>query len=298
MHFYSYANHIIVYNLRKGVLSLIAAVIPALNEAKSIGLILYKLTLLPIDIIIPVVNGCTDYTRQIVETLTQRSRENSKILPLFFEEALGIDVPRAIGAKKALDLGAKAIIFVDGDMRGNISQGIEQIIQSLKYKGVDLALTDCYCNIDLESITDPLANLVISYRKKLNETLNLYNSIGIASPSHGPHGLSKKLITTIGFKPLAIPPLILTLAKINNLKIKIAADIPHDELGSSLKDLFHASNIAQTIIGDCLEAMATYENRTPTRSRGSKEYLGYHPQRRWDLLSEYLSLDKTENKKD
>jgi glycosyltransferase involved in cell wall biosynthesis len=271
---------------------LIAAVIPALNEEKSIGMVLHKLTLLPIDIIIPVVNGCTDYTRQIVEAFTQQSKQNTKLIPLNFEEALGIDVPRAMGAKKALDLGATAIIFVDGDMRGNISQGVLQIIQALNHAEVDLALTDCYCKIDLDVITDPLANLVISYRKKLNETLNIYNTIGIASPSHGPHGLSKKLITAIGYKPLAIPPLLLTLAQKHNLKIKIAADIPHDELGSRLKDPIHALNIAQTIIGDCLEAIANYENRSPTRCSGPDEYLGYHPQRRWDLLSKYIGNPK------
>lgn len=261
---------------------MIAAVIPTRNECTSVDKVINNLLGLPFDVLIPVINGCTDNTKYIIDRYS-----DSKIQPIAFEDPLGIDIPRAIGTKRALDLSATSVIFVDGDMVGNISTGLLDIIYSLEVEKFDMALTDCYDHFNYTN--DSLAQLVLKYRRLLNLRLNLEKTIGVSSPSHGPHGVSKKLISTIGYQAIAIPPLTLTLARLNDLTIKVATKIPHQKLGSLFRSNLHSGLIAETIIGDCLQAIAIYENKPPARSWGKREFLGYHTERRWDLLEEFIN---------
>lgn len=268
---------------------MIAVVIPTSNEGDRLSQVLNNMLRLPFDFIIPVINGCHDNTLDIIKKYT-----DSRIHNIYFQEPLGIDIPRAIGAKRALDLGATAVIFIDGDMIGEFSSGILDIILALEDEKVDLALTNCY---NFMEIKDPLAKKVLRFRERLNSFLNLQHLIGVSSPSHGPHGLSKKLIETIGYRAIATPPLILTLAKEHNFHIKVVTHIPHNQLKSAYKGNLHAEKIAETIIGDCLEAMSKYKNSFSSRSWGNEIYLGYHPDRRWDMLEDFIRSSDN-NKKD
>ncbi|NLW25643.1 MAG: glycosyltransferase family 2 protein [Clostridia bacterium] len=256
-------------------------VIPAKNEEKGIRQTLSNCQFLPVDAIIVVLNGCTDSTKEIITT----SPFIEKLHLLEFSQPLGIDVPRAVGAAYAYKLGSDTILFLDGDMQGDISRQLNELISGIKKENLDMALTDCYPNIHPSS---PLAIQVLSFREKLNRRLHLFSQLRTATPSHGPHALSRRLLEQVPWKALAVPPLSLAMAATLNLNIKVTTAIPHDFLLSPLRNDEHSTLIAETIIGDCLEALSYLEGLPLSRRHGDVTYLGYHPQRRFDLLEEFL----------
>ncbi|NLI12520.1 glycosyltransferase family 2 protein [Pelotomaculum propionicicum] len=260
---------------------MLAAVVPVLNEEKRVKKTLETLLSLPSDLIVPVINGSSDNSGSII-----RQIKSPRVLPLEFIEPLGIDIPRAVGAKVALDRGATAVLFVDGDMNGNIAGNLRELVAKLWGNGADMALTDCYPG-EYQASLSSLAFEVLNARTKLNKAIGLNGSIGAASPSHGPHAVSRRLLQSVPLRELAIPPVSLGLAVKKNLKIIVGTTIPHKALGSPDKDPVHSELIAQTIIGDCAEALYAFRNEKRRRIFNDVEYNGYHPQRRWDLLEDF-----------
>lgn len=254
------------------------AVIPAQNEEKSILATLTTVLRLPLERIILVINGCQDRTLDLVTTIP-----DPRLHILYFEEALGIDIPRAIGAIYARSLNTQGILFLDGDMSGNILENLQHLLKALE-SGTDVALTNCYPYITHRTI---LANMVLKLRSCLNRDLNLLKTLGLATPTHGPHALSGKALAVIPPESLAIPPLILVSAKKAGLKIQVATSIPHEALHSPRKHRRHARLIAETIMGDCAMAINTAKGLPANRSLGKHPLPGYHRQRRFDLLRQW-----------
>lgn len=264
-----------------------AVVIPAKNEEMSILATLTTVLQLPVSYIILVLNGCTDRTFELA-----RSIPDPRIHILYFTDSLGIDIPRAIGAIYARHLGVKGSLFVDGDMSGDICKNLVHLLTALE-SGIDVALTNCYPYI---TSRQKLADLVLRFRAKLNRELDLFKSLGLATPTHGPHALSESALQLLPLTAIAIPPLTLYWAKKNGLNIKVATSIPHEALHSPRKHRRHARLIAETIIGDCLMGLALTQNKPQTRSLGKHQLLGYHPERRFDLLKHWeqsLNSDST-----
>lgn len=259
-----------------------AAVVPVRNEEKSLKKTLATIQAIPCDLIVPVINGSIDDSCNIVLRFC-----SPRIFPIFFKEALGIDVPRAVGARAARDKGAAAVVFIDGDMTGDIGENIEELLHKIK-SGCDMALTDCYPG-ENETGLSPLAASVMQIRRELNRELGLENTIGGASPSHGPHAVSRRLLLTVPLRELAVPPVSLGLAVKNSLQVGIGTSVPHKALGSPEKGPLHSELIAKTIIGDCLEALCVFRGEKRSRSLGPVNYHGYHILRRWDLLDEFLA---------
>ncbi|NLP17546.1 MAG: glycosyltransferase [Firmicutes bacterium] len=257
---------------------MLAAVVPARNEEKRISQVLRHLRTVGANIILPVVNGCTDNTLAEIEAL-----DWPEIKTLHFPQSLGIDIPRSVGAKAARDLGAGCVLFVDGDMVGELIAPLLSLEKAIRNE-VDLALTDCYPSTDYHS---HLTRLVLSFRRRLNLTCGL-EELGVASPSHGPVAVSRHFLYQVPLQYLAIPPVALAQAHLSQLTIRVAASIPHERLQSAVKNDRHAHLVADTIIGDCLEALCHCIGIPPSRSFRGREYLGYHPQRRWDILAEFL----------
>lgn len=252
---------------------MLVAVVPAKNEAPFIARVLQNLLAVPVDLIIPVVNGSIDQTAEIV-----RCFPSPRIQPLFFPEPLGIDVPRAVGAARAIDAGATAALFVDGDMAGNILGALRELVRAVERGGADLALTNCYPPEELARLSD-LARLLLELRLALNRELGLAEAIGSATPSHGPHAVSRRFLECVPIPELAVPPVALAIAARLGLKIKVGACLAHRELGSPFRDATHARLVAETIIGDCLEALCVARGLPRSRCLHGVNYLGYHPQR-------------------
>lgn len=253
--------------------------VPALNEAGRVSRVLNKLLKLPVDAIICVVNGSHDNTLE--EAISLKS---PKVKALHFEEPLGIDMPRAVGAKYALDLGAQKVLFVDGDMIGVSTKALEDLCLALE-QGVDMALTNCYPGATHRY---SFANRVLYFRHMLNEITGIYSQVGLASPAHGPHAVSRKLLLQVPLAELAIPPVSMVIALQAGLKIGLGTIIPHLDLASAVRNTRHGEKVGDTLIGDCLEAIHLWKKEPRERSWGGYQFLGYHPLRRWDLLEGVL----------
>ena len=248
---------------------MIAAVVPARNEEENIGHVLDNLAhLYALDCVIPVLNGCTDNTRAMVLSHPLANRLALIEYPL----PLGIDVPRSWGAACALKLGADAILFVDGDLDGEFSNCLQQLVCETAYHGCDLALTNCYPYIGFRSDT---AKTVLHYREQLNRKLKLFSTIGLATPSHGPHCVSRRLLTAIGTDCLSIPPLMLARAAEAKLTIRVAARLTSSQWSSAQRGDVHNQKIADTIIGDCIAARQYISGQPITREDNGVQYLGY-----------------------
>ncbi len=259
---------------------MIYAIVPTQNEENRIGAVLRQLLDLNIDSIVAVLNGSTDKTLQEIN-----KNRSSNLELLYFNESLGIDIPRAIGAKYAYLNGARYVLFIDGDMVGNISNELNCLIQNTIKKNLDLGLTNCYPNLPTKNY---LSRKITFFRQLLNNEIGLINKIGISVPSHGPHMVSRKLLTHVPFKELAVPPVEMVLAFKNGLNIDISVEIPHCLLGSSIKNHYHNQMITQTIAGDCLEALSVYQQKPRSRIYKNVEYIGYHKDRRCDMLANFL----------
>ncbi len=259
---------------------MITVVVPAKNEAGRISTVLQNLGTLPIDHIILIINGSKDSTMQ--EVLQMRL---PKLQIVCFHECLGIDVPRAIGAKIAYAIGSDVVAFVDGDMVGTFNENLMELINGVLLNHLDIALTNCY---PVPPRHIERYNPTFLWRLRLNQELGLDKKIELASPTHGPHAISRRFMDKIPFVELAVPPVPMAMARLQKLKIGVATTIPHYRLGSSIKNMIHTKKIIDTIVGDCLEAIAVFKQQPRTRQWQNKTYLGYHSERRLDLLESFL----------
>ena len=251
----------------------IAVVIPALNEAEHIAAVLDNLAhLFTVDYVIPVLNGCTDNTRQIVLEHPLVTSHAAQLALIEYPLPLGIDAPRSWGAACALQLGADAVLFVDGDTEGDYSHCLQELLCEVLYHDCDLALTNCYPYIGYRSA---MAKTVLQYREKLNRTLKLFPIIGLATPSHGPHCVSRHLIESVGSDCFAIPPIMLAKAVQARLHIRVASRLEQHQWSSAQRGDAHNEKIADTIIGDCIAALEYLDDLPVTRSDNGVIYLGY-----------------------
>jgi glycosyltransferase involved in cell wall biosynthesis len=109
---------------------MLAAVVPVKNEEKKLPKTLATLLSMPFDLIIAVVNGSSDNSYNILQNSL-----SDRIMPVHFSEALGFDVPRAIGAKTALVKGADTVLFIDGDMDGELTENIQELVELVQTGG-------------------------------------------------------------------------------------------------------------------------------------------------------------------
>ena len=262
---------------------MLVAVVPVQNEESRIQRVLNHLLFIGIKNIVTVVNGCSDNT----EALIKSNYLNVKVI--YFEEPLGIDIPKSIGCAWALKNGATDILFFDGDLIGEITTELSMLVQNHFEKGLDLTLTDCYPPpLDIESIPQKL----LYPRLHLNQLLSLDQSIGISSPSHGPHLVTSRLLHAIDLREVAVPPVILAHARKKGFSIGVGLSIPHIRLGSKVKNSEHNSLIYDTLWGDCAEAVSVYLNLPRSRFFYGSYYDGYNSKRRFDLLEDFIENTK------
>lgn len=256
---------------------MLAAVVPAQNEIVTIKKVIDVILAAGAALVIPVVNGSADGTAAAV-----RSRTGARVAPVFFDEPLGVDVPRAVGALCAREAGAGCVLFADGDMGGDIRPALVALVDAVQ-RGADLALTDCYPHAYPR---EPLAVKLLRVRALLNRAIGR-PELGAASPSHGPHAVSARFLARIPAPELAVPPVALALAAREGLRIAVGAAIPHSLLGSPVRSEEHAYRIAETIVGDCIEAYRVFRGQKRSRTWGGRTYVGYHRHRRRDLLASF-----------
>lgn len=251
---------------------MLAVVIPVRNEAQGLGNVLRMALALQAGWVIPVLNGCTDMSDEIVARHPDR-----RLAPLHFREPLGYDVPRIAGARHALELGALAVLFLDGDLTGHLDSVLHNLAARAK-AGADLALVDCYAGT-ATPYRDSAAAGVYQARLALNGALDRPD-LGPAIPSHGPVVVSRRLLETVPHGTLGIPPLMQAHACRAGLRVEVGARVPHKELGSSRRGREHGLRIAETILGDCEMGRRLAQGERPDRAG----HVGYHHERRFDLV--------------
>nr|PZN06007.1 MAG: glycosyl transferase family 2 [Bacillota bacterium] len=256
------------------------AVVPAKDEEGRISKVLETLSKTAVDRILVVLNGSSDGT---LEEISKKNIPNVDLL--VFDEPLGYDIPRAVGALYALKIDADCVIFTDGDMTGDLKPVIDKLIESILLKKADLAMTLCIPNGIRQN---KIAKELYSFRKLFNRRLGIYEKVSVAIPSHGPCAVSKDLIKLADIRDFAVPPVISAFAVKNSLLIEAPVTIRSSELGSKERGFFHARKIADTIIGDIIEAMNYFEGKPRSRTFDSKEYQGFNPLRRFDLLENFM----------
>lgn len=254
---------------------MIYTIIPCCNEAENIRKVLHSASKSNTDKILVVDNGSYDGTTKII-----KKYPSDKIQLLSFNIPLGHDIPRAIGLFYALMEGGDYFVFLDGDMIGITKNDINTMIRSLK-SGVDLSLTDCYCKGDMPT---GLAQYILNFRKMLNIRLNIFDKIKYSTPSHGPHGISKKLAGSIPLEYISVPPLLLAYAAKNKYLIDIGLNKFHKDMVKEEDAGEHTLNMAETLIGDCICGIRSAANRPLSRKYDSIEFVGYHKNRRFDVL--------------
>lgn len=261
------------------------AVVPAYNEALSVSTVIKNLSQAKVDLLLLVANGCTDMTCS--ESLRAAKESNQLLKILHFPKPLGIDVPKAVGAAFALNYNPKGVLFVDGDMGGQLTPVFRDLMEAVE-GGLDLALTNCYPTCQPHS---ELAEQVLEVRKSLNRHLNLYSRLQAATPSHGPHVFRGSLLKKIDLRNLAVPPKALVQAAWHSVNIGIGAAISHHLLGSAPRSALHSEKIAATIIGDCHEALRLLYPALFDPALLKAFLAGYHSERRFDILERVLSLN-------
>jgi len=251
---------------------MLAVVIPVRNEAQGLNNVLRMALALQAAHIIPVLNGCTDMSPEIVARMPDR-----RLTPLHFPDPLGYDVPRIAGAQLALKRGALGVLFLDGDLTGHLNAVLHNLTARVK-AGADLALTDCYAGTAIP-FRDSAARSVYQARLALNAALGRPD-LGPAIPSHGPVAVSRRLLETVPLASLGVPPLMQAHACRAGLRVEVGARVPHQELGSARRGREHGLRIAETILGDCEMGRRLAQDERPDRGG----HLGYHPERRFDLV--------------
>lgn len=260
-------------------------VVPALDEENRIGGVLAQILKLRVDLVIPVINGSTDDTMEVVRRI-----DDPRIWPLFYPEPLGLDVPRCAGARLAVQKGAKAVLFVDGDLKGDLGSTLWELLAAVQF-GVDLALMDCYLHTERPRPSS-VAGQVYAARLELNRLLRRPD-LGVAMPSHGPSSMSRRLLERVPLWTLGMPPVLHALAAKEGLRVEVAARLPHRSLGSAPREPLYRKQVAHTIIGDCIAAQAACNGEGLTRRQGALEFVGLHDERRWDLLGLKPRLGRT-----
>jgi glycosyltransferase involved in cell wall biosynthesis len=253
----------------------ICTIIPCCNEAKNIKKVLRSVSKSNTDKILVVDNGSYDGTTQIV-----KKYPSDKIELLSFNIPLGHDIPKSIGLFYSLMDNYDHFLFIDGDMIGITSNNINDMIRSLK-SGVDLSLTDCYYKGDMPT---GLPQYILNFRKMLNTQLNIFKKVKYSTPSHGPHGISKELASSIPIEYICVPPLLLTYAAKNSYLIDIGLKKLHKDMVKEKDDGEHTLNMAETLIGDFICGMREAKNKPLGRKFDGIEFIGYHKYRRFDVL--------------
>ncbi|GMK43316.1 hypothetical protein PghCCS26_04430 [Paenibacillus glycanilyticus] len=216
-----------------------AAVVMAMNEELSILSTIQELERIPFHEIVVVVNGSTDSSFMMART-------SSRAIILHYNEALGHDVGRAIGAKITT---SDVVIFLDAD----IPVAAEQLLSFVREtdRGMDVALNDLSRYVGMFSEWDE-----VSIMKYFLNRSNRREDLSVNSMTAVPHALSRKAIEVIGSANLAVPPKAQAIALQRGLRIGIGGSIDVFKKNRHRKDNVGANNpISMLIMGDHLEAL-------------------------------------------
>ncbi|WP_161601268.1 glycosyltransferase [Paenibacillus luteus] len=226
----------------------LSVIIPAQNEETTIGRVIQEAAQLhPLEIIV-IVNGSNDRTEAIACKLGAAT--------IVFEEQLGTDVGRAIGAYAAT---GDCLLFVDGDFH----MPWKELVPF-----AEAVLNDC--DVAVNKLDHHLGmrapwNSVTSLKVALNITLGR-GDLDNASLVQVPFAMNKRALEVMPWHSLICPPKAYALGLLGGLRIKPVHKVEVDRM-NRYRPQKHAragldqSLAAMQIIGDHFEAMYAMNGR-------------------------------------
>lgn len=222
----------------------LSVIIPIQNEEATLTEVLKELVKLNPYEIIAVINGSTDRSEEIALEFGCRT--------LVFDEPLGLDIGRAIGAKEST---GDILLFIDGDIV-IAAEDLEALLNGIK-NGADIALNDL--SWTLRRKIRPHLSAISKYT--FNHILGK-GSFSVNSIVAVPHAMKRSVLDVIGWESLACPPLAYSIAVMKDLKI--CAPISIDVITTNKIRQKHQKRIDESpflfstslIIGDHLQAVA------------------------------------------
>ncbi|EOS8268657.1 TPA: glycosyltransferase [Bacillus cereus] len=221
----------------------LSIIIPVQNEEKTIESIIFEVQKLkPFEIIV-IVNGSTDKTEELAK--------GCGATVISYEEALGIDTGRAVGAYFAK---GDILLFIDGDFLIP-SSDLLPFVQSIQ-NGADLALN----KLEHYYMYRLPYTIVTACKYAVNLACNR-KDLGMGSTTAVPHAFSRKCIDTIGFDSLLSPTLSQVKTILAGFHVQNVHSVDVDKLNRVRPEKHFSkegclSLATQQIIGDHIEAIS------------------------------------------
>lgn len=222
--------------------SKLSVIIPAQDEAESIGSVIQEVRKLsPMEIIV-VVNGSKDGTAELCRKL--------QCNVLNYPTALGNDIGRAIGAYHAK---GDILLFLDGDIPVKAAQ-LRSYVNAIE-RGHDIAL-----NHLIWLLTPGIPHYTTLAKMVLNRMAKRID-LSVNSMLAIPHAISRKALHSIGWEHLSKPVVAQMMAIKKGLSIVHAESV--DVVSSNKRRPMHSKILdrspfpmsTERIIGDHLEAV-------------------------------------------
>jgi glycosyltransferase involved in cell wall biosynthesis len=237
----------------------VSVVIPAQDEQQTLGRVLKEVKHLQPHEIIVVVNGSKDGTAKIAESFGCRV--------IYFEQSLGNDIGRAIGAKHAT---GDILLFLDGDIIIPHDE-LVPFVHAIQ-EGYDIALNDLSWLASL--------NIRPHYTTACKIAVNVYlrqSNLSLNSLIAVPHAIKREAIQKLGWEHLGDPILAQAMAVKLGLRITAPSSVDvinTNKIRSVHRELDPKSYYPKTtsrIIGDHLRAIHYLTNMFGSRAGFSDE---------------------------
>ena len=222
----------------------LSVIIPVQNEEATLSKVLEELLKLEPFEIIAVINGSTDRSGDIAKEYGCRT--------IVYDEPLGIDVGRAVGARESK---GDTLLFIDGDIAVPADE-LKALLNGIT-EGADIALNDLSWTLKRKIRPHPTAISKYTLNHMLGKGKMSVNSLVAV-----PHAMKKSAVHAIGWENLACPPLAHSIAVLKGLEI--CAPIAIDVITTNKIRKKHQEKMKDSpypwatslIIGDHLEAVA------------------------------------------
>ncbi|PZE19921.1 glycosyltransferase [Paenibacillus xerothermodurans] len=228
------------------ICSKVSVIIPVMNESSTLPAVLNEAKKLQSDIeLITIVNGSTDGSAAIAQS--------GGAHVVSFDEPLGHDVGRSVGAREA---HGDILLFIDGDIIIPAAQ-LQPYIQAVE-AGVDIALNKYNGPVRKHNV-----HPVVMAKHALNTVLGRSDLKG-ASMTTVPHAISRRALTEIGAESLAVPPKAHAMAVQRGLRVEAVHLVPVG-LMNPLRRRGKDDPLRDVILGDHLEALHWFIQATDKR---------------------------------
>lgn len=262
----------------------IYAVIPARNVEDSLPNVLHQLKRSGVMGCIVVVNGSSDRTMQHGRRYGAELGLATHLVE--FDDPLGPDVPRAVGAYAAVRSGHGDVdlVFVDGDWKGAFGPALSDFLVDSTGRKADVAFVGSRAKVP-----EDRPDLAL-WRQTLQSHAPCY---AFAHPSQGPVYVRSRTFQSVSRYELYHPgrwfAWCVRAAIRKQLSVHVCADWYTTIVGNPTRDAEHIRNMRATLIGDAAEGCSIVKGTVPSRRWKGRVWDGYHPIRRVDLLAAYAS---------